>query len=473
MSTGDQTDFSTGSAASRTVSVGAGDLLDISIFLLLIAGLIWQVAELNSERPEMSLEMAALGLNGVLAAVGFFISLRHRYPVLLACFYFDYVFLAFAPIQQLRVKFDPIFGDERTLWITIALCLMFSAMGIVALVFRSRPMPRGLIRESSFLGKSIDDGFHPLVLSLTVACVSALLLALFGSSLLTSREGYFENVGLYADKTFSLLLTSFLNPLVFTGSVVGLLASRSARNWPWFLAFLMLFAVAELINNPIVTARFRASALISFAVMAFMGWRNTRVLATFLIAGLLASPIFNAFRYEHSTGTDSRTFATFFAHIDFDAFSMTSHIIRYAGQNGYSYGDNILSALLFFVPRALWTSKSEHVAYYVWPQVRYYRNVWTNNLSSPPFAEGYYAFGILGAAAMTAVLFYIFVTIERRAEISAPNSGSRLIACMIPVLSIILLRGPFIVGVSEMSGDIAAILVTLAIARVRFRLTSA
>ncbi len=449
-------------------AVGLGDIFDLGVFALLVTALVWQSVELRADRPEMSLEVLALGLNGLLAAIGLLSCLRHRYPTLLSCFFFDYIFLAIAPIQQLRFKFDPIYGDEYDLWMTIGLCLLFSSTGLIALIFRGRPTD--CRRGSNLSALGADADFYPLALALAIAVVLAVLVALYGPSLLTSREGFFDNVSVYVDKTFSLLLTSFLNPLVFIGSVVGLLASRTAGNRPWFAVFLVLLCFAELVNNPLISARFRASALMAFAIMVFLGWNNTRVLATYLIAGLLASPIFNAFRYQNATAADSRSLEAFFSNIDFDAFSMTSHIIRYTGQNGFSYGDNILSSLLFFVPRSFWSGKSEHLAYYVWPQVRYYRNVWTNNLSSPLFAEGYYAFGLIGAAMITALLFYIFVTLERRAEVSASGSAAQLMACLIPMLAIILLRGPLIVGFSEICGNVAALLTALALMRVRFRL---
>jgi len=445
-------------------------VFDAGLGVALFTAVIWQAALLAADRPERVLEMLALATNGGMAAAGFICSLRRRYPILLAYFFFDFVFLSIAPQQQLRFGFDPVFGDANALWTTIGLCLAFSLSGAVALLARARPVPPRPEANRAWHARSIGSGFYPALLALAVLIASVGLLALYGRSLFTSREGYFDNLAVFVDKTSSLLLTSFLNPFVFTGAVVGVIGAWRRQDRTWLFIFLGLLLVAEVINNPIVTARFRASALIAFALLAFMGWRNTRLLATYLVAGMAASPIFNAFRFQSSTASDARTLETFFSHIDFDAFAMTCHIVRYSLLNGYSYGSNILSALLFFIPRALWPGKSEHVAFYVWPQVRYYRNVWTNNLSSPPFAEGYFAFGLAGALIMIAAICWMAVKLERAADAAQPDSAIRLVVCMIPMLSIILLRGPMIVGVSEICGDVAAVLAAVKLSQVRFRL---
>lgn len=446
-------------------------LFDAALGTAFLIGVGWQAALLAGDRPEFTLEMLALAGNGCAAVAGFVWSLRRQYPILLAFFFFDIVFLSIAPLQQLRFGFDPVFGDVNALWTTIGLCLAFSVSGCIALVMRGWPVTPYPVPRMPRYARSLGPGFHPAMLAMVVMVVAAGLLVLYGRSLFTSREGYFDNLAVFADKTSSLLLTSFLNPLVFAGAVVGLIGAWRRQQRVWLAVFVGLLLLAEVINNPIVTARFRASALLAFALLAILGWRNTRLLAAYLVAGMASSPIFNAFRYQSTTATDARTLERFFSHIDFDAFAMTCHVVRYSLQNGFSYGNNIASALLFFVPRALWPGKSEHVAFYVWPQVRYYRNVWTNNLSSPPFAEGYFAFGLPGALLMIAGIFWLAVKLERSADAAQPDSAIRLVVCMIPMLSIILLRGPLIVGVSEICGDVAAVLAAVKLSQVRFRLT--
>src|SRR5690242_14065992 len=97
-------------AASSRMTLSS--IFDLLCTVGLIAFLSWQSAMLFDERPEMWQAAVLITLNGVLALSGLLVCLRNGYPVLLACFYFDYVFFAIAPLQQIRVRFDPVFGDE-------------------------------------------------------------------------------------------------------------------------------------------------------------------------------------------------------------------------------------------------------------------------------------------------------------------------------------------------------------------------
>jgi hypothetical protein len=445
------------------------DLYDAVLLLSAAVVLAIFTIELAEERPEIGDVTACLAANGALAWIGFAICLRRQYPILMTSFYFDFIFFALAPLQQLRLAFDPIFGDDHALYMALLTCIIFTAIAFGALWFRSRPLCRP--RIGFFSRTSCDvSSFHPLVLCCAVLAVECGLLAFYGASLFSSREGYGNNLG-NVDKSVGLFFTTFFNPFVMTGSVVGLLCARDVKKWPWFLVFVLLFMLAATVNNPIVTARFRVSALMCFTLLAFVGWNNTRILSLFLVTGMIASPIFNSFRTEHQTTADVRTFDTFFAHMDYDAFAITSYVVRYVGEAGYGYGGNTLAAFLFFVPRALWTAKSEPVGHYVWPQIRYYRHIFTDNLSSPPTAEGFYDFGLVGAILLTVMIFAAFVLLERRAEAAQRHSPLRLIVCLAPMLTLIMLRGALIVGYSESCGNAAALLTAIWLLRVKIRMT--
>jgi hypothetical protein len=392
----------------------------------------------------------------------------------MTCFYFDFIFLAIAPIQQIGVKFDPIFSYESDFNAAIACCLTFTATGLIALLVCGWPTS-GTRRSSSFLARSIyRERYYPLVLWTAIAIAIGVMLAFVGPLLLTSRYELSQFVISTLDKSGSLVLTSFLSPLVLIGSVVGLKSALVKRERLWIMAFLVLVLLAGVITlNPAVLPRFRISALMVFALLALTRWNNTRLLALFLAAGIAVSPLLNAFRTATSFGAEVRPFGRFFAHLDFDCFSLVVHVIRYVGNEGFSYGTNILSALLFFVPRAIWPGKSEHIGYYVYPQLRYYRDVWTDNVSSPPPAEGYFAFGMIGAAVFGALVWAGFAVLERAARSAERDSPLQLMACLTPMYAIMILRGPFVVGYSELLGNYAALATALALLHFKLQLAPA
>lgn len=428
--------------------------------------LVLSVTNLSVSRPEMTAATVLLGLNGALSLGGILIALRRRYPILFMAFYFDYIFFSIAPLQQIHIKWDAVLEDDPLLFIGIIQCLLFSALALGAMYFRSRSR-RKSSQSNGFLTRSVVNHFdyHPQLLFVATALAIVFLLGLYGENLFTSRETLSDSLSGF-DKSTTLFFTSFLTPFAFVGSVIGLRAAQKTNSWFWAVLFMILFIAALVIVNPVVTPRFRLSALVIFALLVFTGWNNTRILSLAVIFGVAVSPLLNLFRYNVALA-ENRTLDTFFAHMDYDGLTMMCHVEYYVTQIGYSYGSNILSALLFFVPRSVWPGKSEHITYYMFPYLEVYRDFGTDNLSSPPTAEGYFAFGIVGAIALTIVVFKAFITIEQRANASEQNAPWQLIACMSSGLALILLRGPFLIGYSEFVGHIVATLAAVVLLRPR------
>jgi hypothetical protein len=450
---------------------GIGDVFDLTLLLASAGLLLWVMWTCSQARPHMWDAVALLGANGALAGIGFIITLRQKFPIMLTCFYFDFLFLAVAPIQQIGVGFDPIFSYEYEFYAAIAGCLMFTVFGLVGLYACARPVYRLVPARSLLAHTSYEPHYYPVVLWTPIALITSGVLIFLGPHLLTTRDALILYILDSVDKSGSLVLTSFLAPFVFIGSVIGLRGALFKRDHFWIIAFIVILALASLISiNPSVLPRFRVSALLVFALLVITGWNNTRAVALFLVAGAVVSPLLNAFRGATNFSSEIRPFERFFAHMDFDCFSLVVHVIRYVGDNGYSYGTNILAALLFVVPRAIWPEKSEHVGYYIFPQLRYYRNVWTDNVSSPPMAEGYFAYGALGAVLFCACVWAGFVLLERAARAADRDSPLQLMACLTPIYAMMILRGPFLVGYSELWGNYAALVTALALLHVKIRL---
>jgi hypothetical protein len=451
----------------RLSAVNPGDIFDVFLCVAGCAFLIFCMIELNVSRPDMLEANLLLGLNGTLSIVGSYVALRLKFPIIFIIFYFDYIFFSVAPLQQIRAMFDPIFENDTYLFSAIAQCLLFSvlALGVTLQRNRSRFKRRS---SNSFLSRSIMEPktFQPHALFIVTALVITGLLVFYGSSLLTSRESFGNFLESRLDKSTGLLVISFLNPFAFIAAVIGLRATYQSRSWHWLILFGVLLIAALFIVNPLVTARFRLSALLLFGVLVFAGWNNTRVIALSVVAGLIISPLFNSFRTDLPS-SDIRGIDTFFAHMDYDGLTIMCYAVYYVAQVGYSYGLNILSGLLFFVPRSFWVDKSEHVTHYLFPYLEVSRGLTSDNLSSPIPSEGYFAFGIVGTVIFTMVVLKALATIECRAETSDDNSPWKLIACVSPMLTMILLRGPFLVGYSEFWGYVLAIVAAASLTRIK------
>ena len=85
---------------------------------------------------------------------------------------------------------------------------------------------------------------------------------------------------------------------------------------------------------------------------------------------------------------------------DFDSYSMLCRSIIYVKLMGMSYGNQLLGAILFFIPRSIWPSKAVGSGYLMAQDFG-----WTfRNVSCPYIAEGYLNWGILGIIVFAFVL---------------------------------------------------------------------
>lgn len=104
-------------------------------------------------------------------------------------------------------------------------------------------------------------------------------------------------------------------------------------------------------------------------------------------------PAFNFFKFHSLNEIGQFALGGFdSSFIDYDAYEMFVQSIHYVSKEGILWGKNIITALLCFIPRKVWTGKLNQSGALV---AGYYRASFTN-LSCPIYAEFYLAFGILG-----------------------------------------------------------------------------
>jgi hypothetical protein len=86
--------------------------------------------------------------------------------------------------------------------------------------------------------------------------------------------------------------------------------------------------------------------------------------------------------------------------LNYDAFANLMATVDYVSKNDFSFGYQLLSAFLFFIPRSIWPSKpistGELVGNYLMDDYGFK----FNNLSNPMVSEGYINFGLFGVFLM-------------------------------------------------------------------------
>jgi oligosaccharide repeat unit polymerase len=428
------------------------------------------LAQAWDNRRTSLVAVAILAFNGIGALFGFRVAMVRSYPLYGVFFIFNFLFLSVAPLQQIGNDFDPIFYNFDLLITASALCAFMTAVGLCFLVYRC--FQRFVPRREGFLDNNLAVGSNPnyMLLALVAVVISLGLIGYLGSALLkATREAY--SVDLDTNKTATIIVNSFLRPFTVVAPLIGLSVAVARKNTRWAVGLLILLLLGIVINNPLVSARFRSSALIVFCILAVYGPQRVRLFLVTYLAGLLASPIFGSlFRYANARA-DERTLSQFFVNVDFSGLDIFCYAIMWANLKGFEYGSNIIGGLLFFVPRALWENKGRTVGETIHDYIFILKGFGTDNVSAPPPVEGYFSFGILGAMMVSVAVVFVIDRVERRGLQAEVGSPWYYILCLSPMLCMILLRGPFQVGVSEWAFHSATVIISAAILSFARRVT--
>lgn len=151
--------------------------------------------------------------------------------------------------------------------------------------------------------------------------------------------------------------------------------------------------------------------------------------------------------------------------VDFDAYQLFMESIKYVDSKGMLFGKNILTGVLFFIPRSIRTSKLNYSGQLI---AEYYNASFTN-LSCPYIGEFYLAFGPIGILLFSSILGIISRIIDN--NLNSKNSlfkGLSLIYCC---LSIYILRGSFLPTFSFTSSLAVSFILAYIIQKISFRLS--
>jgi hypothetical protein len=307
---------------------------------------------------------------------------------------------------------------------------------------------------------------------LVTVVTAVIAITLFHDSLFTNRDEFAAALdGVFVDPTVSLLARMFLFYTPFFAAIIGLRSSIANRQKIWIALFSVGMLMAAIVNNPLVNPRYQLAGLAFFAVDYMFYGRRTKLLAVLLIVGVLLGPAFQAFRHgvsnDESSG-DDRLFSATLLSMDYDAFRMSCYTMLTVENTGISWGANVLGATLFFVPRSWWPEKPPPTSWVTYETATRSIEVGTNNLSTPLMAEGYYAFGWIGALVISLLYWWFIsrITLLSRRDF---YSWAFLSRCLFAGLVLIFLRGTLTVGVSAVAGSFVAAAIPAFLIKQRFK----
>jgi NADH:ubiquinone oxidoreductase subunit 6 (subunit J) len=413
------------------------------------------------------IEILLLFIIGGLSIYGQLLSIRREAPIHFVSFLFSFLFMSAAPIAQLNANIDPVF--QIAYWVLLAAvnAFVFTAIGVFFTHRLKNP-------DGATPPKPIATPSGYLLVFLASAVTSVTAIVLFKDSLFTDRETFGSALGgLFEDAPTAALVLTILTSTPFYGAVIGLRSSIANRQKMWVAMFSVIMLMAAILNNPLINARFKLAGLAFFFIDYMFYGKRTKLLAVLLIVGVLFAPAFQAFRtneFSFSRNTEFGEISQYnklgdtsryddvskaLLSMDYDSFQVSCYTMLMVDNAGISWGSNILGALLFFVPRTWWPEKPPPSSWVIYGTMIGYREVGTNNLSTPLIAEGYYAFGWAGALVISFLYWWgsSRITVLSQKDL---DSSMFLLRCVFVGLVLIILRGTLLIGVAAVVGSFLA-----------------
>ncbi len=328
-----------------------------------------------------------------------FANSKRPYSLFIVLNLFFLFFMCIAPAVQLnngvaffetKFSFDNYFATSITL-----LFVLITTTFVYGLCSKKYDCIYGYSRtlkaKSIFTHISLKKELLMLIVSGSI-CFICLYLNHFNINSLLFRGGELTRVS--TSQIFSLFFNNFFKPMPLVIFLASLVIGVKHR-----LIIFMLFVCLLISVPPTGVARLLAAAIyipVVLFLLPFIKKRNNFVLF-FCFGILVVFPLLNVFRfYSEQLSFDISTCFSQFEELHFDAYSMMMRVIK---DDIVTYGNQLIGALLFWVPRSVWPSKPIGSGHFVAEQT----NLSFNNLSMPFWGEGYINFGYFGVALFTIV----------------------------------------------------------------------
>ncbi|WP_144668847.1 hypothetical protein [Dokdonia sp. Hel_I_53] len=233
---------------------------------------------------------------------------------------------------------------------------------------------------------------------------------------------------------FIIILFWFKNPLVEKRNALG----------PIYITLIYLFLPRLLNSNVRSTSFMFFSMVIVFPLSAFFTHTTSS------LKDIIKKPRLLVEQFEGEGINEV------FNTLHYDAFINISATVDYVKHEGFVYGEQLLSAFLFFVPRSMWESKPINTGPLVGEYLIKQYDFHYSNLSNPMVSEGYINFGIFGVILMAIAIAYTVVYLLTWLE--GTHYLKKMMAFYFAIHLLFFLRGDFTNGFSYYVGTMIGVL---------------
>ena len=394
-------------------------------------------------------------------------------PVAVTFWTFVAVWVGFAPLLQIRDDVLPWPDLPLYQYYVTAQVILLLAVGAHVLGYTRRPPPRPTTASRPMTGRLNVTVEKAVAVSALAAGLTAACLPQTGGLAVrfTTRDvlqAAIRHAGLIGGKDLALLglLSTLPAAAGLAALVLCLLCWRERAyaggrgRWVLLAATAAAAAVNVVYNNPLTANRFATFSTMlaaTFALVRFdrQRWR-TAFSAVMLLGLAVVYPLANLFRNDRSRAS-LRLGADAYYTWDFDGFQQTVNAVYYVHVHGHTWGYHLVSALLFWVPRSIWTGKAVAAGNVVAAS----RGYPFQNLSLPFWAEMFVEFSLVGVV----VVFFFYGLAARRLDATLGRSAAGLggaLAVTLAACQIGLLRGPLGAQIPLVGAALAVLVVGVA-----------
>lgn len=276
---------------------------------------------------------------------------------------------------------------------------------------------------------------------------------------LISMVAYLQTVGLAGafgnrstvdmaieDATVGNLLVGLPRIITFLPVVYGTLLSKfGLRNRLGPVLLAVNIPILLIVNFPLTLPRFQVfGALLLFALLTLdfkkVSFRAALSLA-YVFGAFVAMPVLNHFSREGGTLQTldiQQVTSSYFNTGDFDGYQSIANAVVYVDRFGHEDGLQLVSAMLFFVPRSVWAAKAQPTGSITAEAAGYT----FTNISQPLPSEFYVDFGWAGVVLGGLLLGIIFCRLDHWVDRSwTTDVRARLCAGLLMGFGLPVFRG--------------------------------
>lgn len=340
----------------------------------------------------------------LISIYGMYFGDKYNYSLNKVFYLFVFFFFGISPVIEfsLNVRYwrGSLIRENEYLWINVIIIFILLFYIYFYNFFYKIKDSKIEKKIINIFSKKLKSRTKVTFILIFISFISMLILLYFNkfslySLLLRGGEGVET---LKVERMTGLLIGQFIKPLPITCLII--FKVKKIKN---IFAEVILLGVVLLTNFPTSGARFYVAAVyIPLMLLYIPFYREKLILSQSLILGLLfLFPLLDEMR--RFSGVENLKFGFKFNMFLEGHFDSYQNFLRVVSNDIVTNGEQLLTSILFFIPRKYWPEKSIGSGAYMANKI----NLSFDNIAMNYFGEGYINFGYTGIIIFTILLAFI------------------------------------------------------------------